>query len=279
MGDTELRELERRAALGDAEAVHALDRARDRLGLGWQGEALPGDVARGDRAPLYVWRTGRGLRALLEGSSSRFRLANQGACLAPDTPFADAVRRGAVDRAIDLLRSAEERHGVAVVRSGDSCVAAGVAWPRDGRVRSVAELLDLLQDGPFWEAFDASSEEGITPLEAGENLNERVLAFLEETGLLLGGMDFTNDHVWVTRTGRVAAWSQRAWGSFLADWVSRSLRPLIEGTGLDYVPFTFHADQVVMDYASWCAAARAVIAEKTARDVDRCSRGAEPPAS
>jgi hypothetical protein len=53
---------------------------------------------------------------------------------------------------------------------------------------------------------------------------------------------------------------------------------MVDATGLDYVAFAFNATHVVVGYEAWCAAALAVIAEKTARDTNQSS-GVKPEAS
>jgi hypothetical protein len=55
--DDELRELERRASQGDAEARRALENAWARLGRGWNGETLPDRLRTGFEKPFYLWDT------------------------------------------------------------------------------------------------------------------------------------------------------------------------------------------------------------------------------
>ncbi|MCO5168512.1 MAG: hypothetical protein M9894_19405 [Planctomycetes bacterium] len=60
--DHDLRLLERRAALGDAAALVALQHARRRCGRGWQGEPLHPRMLLGPRPPLYLYDPGKGHR-------------------------------------------------------------------------------------------------------------------------------------------------------------------------------------------------------------------------
>lgn len=54
MHEDALRELERRARHGDKDAEQALEKLRERLGLGWDGEHLPEGTARGKARGHYV---------------------------------------------------------------------------------------------------------------------------------------------------------------------------------------------------------------------------------
>lgn len=60
--DHDLRTLERRARLGEAEAIAALERAWLRSGLGWHGERVPARLLVSPVRDLYLWDPGVGYR-------------------------------------------------------------------------------------------------------------------------------------------------------------------------------------------------------------------------
>lgn len=96
----------------------------------------------------------------------------------------------------------------------------------------------------------------------------QLFPFLTETSLLLGGVDFANDHWIEYRGGVLASFTQRAWGRLLGAWaIERGWR-----VDNDYAFFAFYLHTEIPGYEEWVRAAIEVIRRKCECQLDdRCA--------
>ncbi|MFP2903897.1 hypothetical protein ACLESD_02250 [Pyxidicoccus sp. 3LFB2] len=188
-------------------------------------------------------------------------------------PFVSAVvdvieGRGNLSTAIDILVAAEQRCGVAIwkdLAGSESQLAAGTFVPVNGAAPpTLREAMELVRR---WEDFERVFR-SVDEDPGADALDADVARLLGETHLVLSGMDFTNDTFVRARDGTLAAWTQRAWGGFLARWANEvGWGPLSDERGRrhawDYVDFYYLNDQVLEHYTRWREVVRDVLHQKT----------------
>ncbi len=190
-------------------------------------------------------------------------------------PFVSAVvdvieGRGDVSAAIDALVAAEQRCGVAIwkdLAGSESQLAAGTFVPKNNAAPPT--LGDTMAMVRRWEDFEqvflgTDADPRVQALDAG------LARLLGETHLVLSGMDFTNDTFVRAGDGTVSAWTQRAWGAFLADWANDTgWAPVANVKGTlhvwDYVDFYHLNDQYIERYARWQEVVMDALHQKTLR--------------
>jgi len=193
--------------------------------------------------------------------------------IAPDrsVPFVRAVLdvmegKGGLEAAIDALVAAEARCGVALwtdLAGKDSELGAGAFVPREpANPPDLREVMELVRS---WESFErvfTASEQ------ASGSVDARLTRLLGETHLVLAGVDFSNDHFVRSEEGAVAAWTQRAWGAFVARWANAlGWGPHFNKRGdpyaWDYVDF--YTQCALERYEQWEPVVREVLHQKTLR--------------
>jgi hypothetical protein len=179
-----------------------------------------------------------------------------------------AVMRGAatIDDAVDALLAIEQRHGVAVHTSfgGISDDFCGVWRPRPGQ--EPLSLGDLV--GPPWRVAADVELEARYALEGyleDDAFLERLFPFLTESGIVLSGMAFANDHFFTLDGGAVAAgWGQRGWSDVIARWAKREGLRGPFGQQLDCAHF-YSGMPLIAEYDAFRDVALACIRAKTVR--------------
>jgi hypothetical protein len=193
-------------------------------------------------------------------------------------PFVRAVcdvmeGRGDLSAAIDALVAAEQRCGVAVWRdlAGDaSHLGAGCYAPLDATSPpSLREVMERVRD---WESFERAFSLVDDDDPRSVALDEGLVRLIGETHLILAGMDFTNEHFVRSHDGTISAWTQRAWGSFLAGWAnSVGWGPHFNKRGQRYTwkmeGFYYMGSQDLEQYDRWRELVHEVLRQKTLRAV------------
>lgn len=183
----------------------------------------------------------------------------------------------AYDGAIEALVAAERRHGVRIVLEERTGSLAGTFAPVDPRrrptIREFRELMALWSADPAERAaYEQAWARWYRVGGDGDAPDEQLFPFISETGLLLGGTDFANDHWIEFPSGAVSSWTQRAWGGLLARWaVATGWRPerRDEWAGtMGYAIFTFYLYTELERYEEWCKAMLEVIRRKCERELD-----------
>jgi hypothetical protein len=188
-------------------------------------------------------------------------------------PFVSAVvdvieGRGDVSAAIEVLTATEQRCGVAIWRDlagRESQLAAGTFLPVSSEAPpTLRETLDLVRR---WEDFEKVFR-GVNEDPRADAMDAAVARLLGETHCVLSGMDFTNDTFVRANDGTVAAWTQRAWGAFLARWANDTgWGPVFNERGnrhaWDYVDFYHLNEQFLELYPRWSAVVMDVLHQKT----------------
>jgi hypothetical protein len=181
----------------------------------------------------------------------------------PRCPFAAAVLATACDgaplqAAVDALRNAEAASGLWIVDGVDADLGDGTFVPRDGRSRTTGEVRRLARS---WEAFDRTFDPQ-SGAASREREHRRLWPFLDDTCLLLGGVDFARDHVVVFDDGAVASWSPSSWARLLAEWARG--RRLGDREDWHQDAFIGSLEPIWPRYGPWRDAARAAIARARA---------------
>lgn len=184
--------------------------------------------------------------------------------------------------AIAALVAAEKRHGIRVLREESTGSLAGTWVPVRTPRPSLREFYALLasfpsaRDGRFDDdelaAFDCRRSALYRDGDEDQTPDAPLFAFLSETSLLLGGLDFSNDHWIEFPGGAVGSWTQRAWGACLDRWARDAER---RGTlhqpwlaRLDGTFFTYYLHDAEPHYEAWCTTTREVIRRKCERQLD-----------
>ncbi len=136
-------------------------------------------------------------------------------------PFVDAVYRivegsGPYDDAVALLEDAEVKHGMHIVYSLDDALSGGPYLPVDDHPPSWSEVLRLVST---WSQFQEHYDLAPPDVEQAA-LQAHLFPFISETGFIVQGMDFTNNHFIVFSSGLLVSWTQRAWGGVMAAWAN-----------------------------------------------------------
>lgn len=181
--------------------------------------------------------------------------------LPAQVPFVEAVLafldgRSGPGRAAQALRRAEASHELRILADEGTEPGDGVFLPRDAgllpewRVREVARS---------WESFDRAFERE-EEARTDERLRRQLWPFLDDTCLLLGGVDFAPDHLMAFDDGAVGSWSAASWGRVLAEW-ARARR---FGGRDDWHQDAFarSLEGVIRDYPRWRDAVRTVISSQ-----------------
>jgi hypothetical protein len=167
----------------------------------------------------------------------------------------DAIEGGGpLDAAVQALRRAEAAAGLWIMDDQDADLGDGTFLPRGDRPLLPARLREI---GRSWEQFDRAFAQE-PEADARVRIGRHLWAFLDETGLLLGGVDFARDHLVVFDDGAVGCWSPSGWAKVMAEWArSRSL-----GGRDAWHPDDFAGplDPIVPGYPAWRDAVRSVIA-------------------
>jgi anti-anti-sigma regulatory factor len=155
MHEDALRELERRARHGDKDAEQALEKLRERLGLGWGGEHLQEGVARGQTRGHYIVfgqeieivEPTRGLRV---ACTKAFREMPEGPPPAPYKvePVDAALKAGIPWLLVDMHRAPtiSSRSIAGMIKHADSFRKLGgglVVVRLPDKIRDVLEILGL----------------------------------------------------------------------------------------------------------------------------------------
>jgi hypothetical protein len=186
--------------------------------------------------------------------------------ISPDRalPFVDAVFRiidgsGTHDAAVALLEDAETRHGLHIVDSPDDALSGGPYQPVDDPPPSLSEVLPLVS---AWSPFQRHYTPALPQVEQ-TMLQGHLFPFIAETGFLIQGMDFSNDHFIVFATGLLVSWTQRGWGGVMAAWAtSVEWRPRYSKRGDRYSwKYTdFYGGASLFErYGAWAETVREVI--------------------
>lgn len=174
-------------------------------------------------------------------------------------PFVEAIMQGREAEAVVLLREAEERSGLEVCLDKHEILPPGCFAPRQGAGPSGAAWADAFE---HWDKFQEHFVE-IDEEPFAEQFEAKLHGFLNQTHLLVQGMDFTNGHCLRERQGRIHAWTSRAWGGELARWANA-----VHWNGKhkwDYVDFYCDAHLLIRRYDDWCGTVLRVIAAKCQR--------------
>ncbi|MFW6023423.1 MAG: hypothetical protein ACOC9O_01645 [Myxococcota bacterium] len=174
-------------------------------------------------------------------------------------PFVDAVRRVAedrapVERAVALLRQMEAAHGLWILDDEEAEPGDGVFLPRSGAPVAMPRLREVARS---WEQFDRTFE-AEDETRTDDRLRRQLWPFLDESQLLLAGVDFAPDHLVVFDDGAVGSWSAASWGRVLAAWAQARRWAGRDDWHPDH--FAGALDVVVRGYPAWRDATRAVIA-------------------
>lgn len=174
------------------------------------------------------------------------------------------------EAAVEVLIDAERRHGVRIVRE-EQVGSLACTWVPVGRrptIREFRSLMSLYGEGAGSEEFRRAWATMYREGDDADSPDEQLFAFISETALLLGGVDFANDHWIEFPGGAIASWTQRAWGGLLARWaLATGWQPERQRAGeLDYAYFAFYPD--LERYEEWCRAMLAVIQRKCERQLD-----------
>jgi hypothetical protein len=200
--------------------------------------------------------------------------------IALDSPFVRAVLAivdddANFDDAIEVLLAAEAKHGVRIVRE-EKVGSLACTWVPVGRRPTSREFRSLMAsygDGPGGSEAFARAWAGLYRHgDDADSPDEQLFPFIGETQLLLGGMDFANDHWIEFPNGAIASWTQRAWGGQLARWALATdwhpERRLVWAGDMGYAHFAFYLDTEIERYEEWCRTALEVIRRKCERQLD-----------
>lgn len=178
------------------------------------------------------------------------------------------------DAAIEALIAAERRHGVRIVRE-DRVGSLACTWVPIGRRPTIGEFRELMRlygDGAGGEAFQRAWATMYREGDDADSPDEQLFPFISETSLLLGGIDFANDHWIEFPGGAIASWTQRAWGGQLARWALATdwqpQRRLVWAGEMGYAHFAFYLGAEIERYEAWCRTALEVIRRKCERQLD-----------
>ena len=180
--------------------------------------------------------------------------------LAWRVPFVAAVLqilegRGTYASAVSILIEAEDRHGIRIIHDENGSLALALIPSRDTYRPTMRQILDLNHDlDRLWEQYREAPRELADAAE-----RTQLLPFISETWFLLGGVDFANDHLIEYSSGMLCSWTQRAWGSLLAEWANATewmphQRSLWHGDSWEYATFTSYLYKMIDRYDEWAGA-------------------------
>lgn len=178
-----------------------------------------------------------------------------------DLPFVKAVYdviegRGNLDTAVQILKLEEQAHGV-FIRYDEFHALWGLKLiPKQGTLNT-SQMLALARTD--WDKFIEKYVEANEP--AYKNFQEKLNRFLDATGLVLQGTDFTNKCLLTLDDGSIWTFAYREWGEYLFDWANQN-EWMQQFGSFDYVDFAFYCDKVIKDYQQWADIAFAAIQQK-----------------
>jgi len=189
-------------------------------------------------------------------------------------PFVDAILRivegeAAHAQAVALLEDAEARHGLHIVYSPKDALLGGPYLPidDDDDRPSLSEVLHHVSEWPlFQQRYVLVSEE----IEQAA-LQTSLFPFPSDTGVILQGMEFSDEHFIVFSSGLLVSWTQRAWGQVMAEWAnSVGWAPRYDKRGdrysWNYVDF-YGGSGLLDGYMAWAQTVQDVIHDTWARQL------------
>lgn len=224
-------------------------------------------------------------------------------------PFARAVLaimdgKQDYDEAIAIFREAERKHGVRVIYDGETGSRALGLLPINPAFRPT--MRDILRLNCDLDQLMATYRY-ITDEEYEQGARTHLFPFISELCFVAGGTDFANDHLIEYSSGMLNSWTQRAWGSALANWANTTgwmtalgkyLRDAANQNGIQflaepgvnwapgareqfeahlaasrtepawsYINFCFYLSDIIERYDEWVAIVLRVIKEKCTRQL------------
>lgn len=221
-------------------------------------------------------------------------------------PFVKAIRdiMAGYDEAIAIFSDAERKHGVRVIHDAATGARALGLLPIEPTFRpTMRETLRLNGDlDQLMATYRYNTNEDYE-----QGARSHLFPFISELWFVVGGTDFANDHLIEYSSGMLDSWTQRAWGSALADWanttgwmtaVGEYLRDAAHQNGIQflaepgvnwapgareqfeerlaasradpawsYIDFCFYLSDIIERYDEWIAMVLQVIKEKCAQQM------------